>query len=81
MVLDGVSLDHRDVHRLVTILDGQLSHKIQRALLYSAEIVTLSFDERAAVLAALDRAPWEYEEIRELLLANDRWSHTRAVLA
>ena len=81
MVFDGVSLDDRDVRKLVAILDGELAHKLQHALLFSAEIVSLTFEERAAVFSALDRAPWEYEEIRELLLANDRWSHTRAVIA
>jgi hypothetical protein len=81
MILDGVSLDAREVQKLAAILEGQLAEKIKRALLYSAQIVTLTFEERAAVFSALDRAPWEYEEIRELLLANDRWSHTRVVLA
>jgi len=41
----------------------------------------LTFDERVAVLAALDRAPWEFEEVRELLLASESWSLTRAGIA
>jgi hypothetical protein len=74
MVLEGVPLDNRVVHRLLTILDGQLRRKLEQALFYSAEIVALTFDERVAVLAALDRAPWEFEEIRELLLGGQSWS-------
>jgi len=81
MVLDGVSLDDRVVRKLAAILEGPLANKLEQALLYSAGIVSLTFEDRAAVFAALDRAPWEYEEIRELLLANERWSHTRAVIA
>jgi hypothetical protein len=74
MVLEGVSLDDRVVHRLISILDGQLRRKLQQALFFSADIVALTFDERVAVLAALDRAPWEFEEIRELLLGGQSWS-------
>jgi hypothetical protein len=74
MVLEGVSLDNRIVHRLLTILDGQLRRKLEQALFFSAEIVALTFDERVAVLAALDRAPWEFEEIRGLLLGGQSWS-------
>jgi hypothetical protein len=79
MVFDGVSLDDRDVQKLATILEGPLEIKLRQALLFSAEVVCLTFDERAAVFAALDRAPWDYEEIRDLLMTNDTWSHTRAV--
>ncbi len=74
MVLEGVSLDDRVVHRLISILDGQLRRKLQQALFFSAEIVALTIDERVAVLAALDRAPWEFQEIRELLLGGQSWS-------
>ena len=81
MVLAGVSLDDRVVHRLISILEGQLRRKLQQALFFSAEIVALTFDERVAVLAALDRAPWEFEEVRELLLASESWSLTRAGIA
>jgi hypothetical protein len=81
MVLEGVSLDNRVVHRLVSILDGQLRRKLEQALFFSAEIVALTFDERVAVLAALDRAPWEFEEIRELLLGGHNWSLASAGVA
>jgi hypothetical protein len=81
MVLDGVLLDERVARKLAAIVEGPLAYKLEQALLFAAEIVTLTFEERAAVFAALDRAPWEYEEIRELLLANETWSHTRTVLA
>jgi hypothetical protein len=80
MVLDGVSLDDRVVQKLSAILERPLALKLEQALFFSAEIVTLTFEERAAVFAALDRAPWEFEEVRELLLVGDRWSHTRGVI-
>lgn len=80
MVLDGVSLDDRVVQKLAAILERPLGHKLEQALFFSAEIVTLTFEERVAVFAALDRAPWEFEEVRELLLVGERWSHTRGVI-
>ena len=80
MVLDGVSLDERVVRELVAHLEKPLGQKLEQALFFSAEIVALTHAERDAVLAALDRMPWEFEEVRELLLAGDRWGGSRAVL-
>ena len=37
-----------------------------------ARIVALTYAERAALLAAFDRLPWEYEEVRESFLAGNR---------
>ena len=74
MVLDGVSLDARAVHRLVTILDGPPRRKLVQALFFSAAVVALTHEERLAVLAALEGAPWEFEEVRDLFLAGDRWA-------
>jgi hypothetical protein len=77
MVLDGVSLDDRVVRELAAILDEQLGRKLEQALFFSAEIVALTFEERVAVLAALDRAPWRFDEIRELLLTGHSWGLAR----
>jgi hypothetical protein len=73
MVLDGVSLDDRVVRELTAILDGPLGRKLEQAQFFSAKIVALTHEERLAVLAALDRLPWEYEEVRGLFVASDRW--------
>ncbi len=78
MMLDGVSLDARAVHRLASILDGPPRRKLEQALFFSAEVVALTFQERVAVLAALDRAPWEFDELRELLMDDYLWCKTRA---
>lgn len=78
MMLDGVSLDARAVHRLASILDGPPRRKLEQALFFSAEVVALTFQERVTVLAALDGAPWEFDELRELLLAGRSWDMARA---
>ena len=73
MVLDGVSLDDRVVRDLMAFLERPLGQKLEQALFFSARIVALTHEERLAVLEALDRAPWAFEEVRELLLADDSW--------
>lgn len=81
MVLDGVSVDDRVVRQLVAFLDRPLGHKLEQALFFSAEVVALTHQERAAVLGALDRMPWEFEEVRERFLAGDSWAATARALA
>ena len=73
MVLDGVLLDDRVVRDLKPFLERPLAKKLEQALFFSARIVALTHEERLAVLEALDRAPWAFEEVRELLLADHRW--------
>ena len=73
MVLDGVSLDDRVVRDLKPFLEGPLAKRLEQALFFSSRIVALSHEERLAVFEALDRAPSAFAEVRELLLANDRW--------
>jgi hypothetical protein len=80
MVLDGVSLEDRVVRDLAAIVGRPLGQKLEQALFFSAEIVALTRAERVEVLAALDRMPWEFEEIRKLLLAGDRWGGSRVAL-
>ena len=74
MVLDGVSLDDRLVRDLIAFLERPLRRKLELALFFSAKIVVLTHEERLAVLAALDRAPWEWEVVRDRFLAGDRWA-------
>jgi hypothetical protein len=81
MLLDGVSLDDRVVRELASILNKPLGRKLEQALFFSAEVVALTFEERVAVLAALDRAPWEFDEIRDLLLTGHNWGLARAGVA
>jgi hypothetical protein len=72
MVLDGVSLDDRVVRDLAAIVGKPLAQELEQALFFSDEIVALTPGERWAVLAALARAPSEFEEVRELFSACDR---------
>lgn len=80
MVLDGVSVDDRLVRELAAVVERPLAHKLEQALFFSASVVALTPGERTAVLAAFERLPWEYEDVRESFLAGDRWGD-RAGLA
>jgi len=80
MVLDGVSIEDRVVRAIAAVAGKPLAQKLEQALFFSAEIVALTRGERAEVLAALDRMPWEFEEIRKLLLAGERWGGSRLAL-
>lgn len=72
MVLDGVSIDDRVVRDIAAVVAKPLAQKLEQALFFRAEVVALTRVEKEAILAALDRMPWEYEELRELLLAGPR---------
>ena len=80
MVLDGVSLEDRVVRALAAVVGRPLGQKLEQALFFSAEIVALTRGERAEVLAALDRMPWEFDEVRKLLLAGDSWGRSGVAL-
>jgi hypothetical protein len=77
MLLGGVSVDEGSVRKLAAILDKPLENKLTQALLFRATIVALTQDEKAAVLRALERAPTEFEGVRDQLLADWRLRHRR----
>ena len=79
MVLDGVPIDDRVVRDIAAVVGKPLAQKLEQALFFSAEVVALTPTEKDAVLAALDRMPWEYEEVRELLLAGPSSSESHAM--
>ena len=74
MVLDGVALDDRVVRDLIAFVERPLGRKLELALFFSARIVALTHEERLAVLAALDRARGQFEDVRDLFLSGDRWA-------
>ena len=80
MVLDGVWLEDRVVRDLAAFVGRPLGQKLEQALSFSAEIVALTRGERVEVLAALDRMPWEFDEVRKLLLAGDSWGRSGVAL-
>jgi hypothetical protein len=77
MVLGGVPVDDRLVRRLAAILGRPLGSKLDHALLFRAEIVALTRDEKDRILEALEHAPPELEPVRELLLADENWHFRR----
>jgi uncharacterized protein (DUF1778 family) len=73
MLLGGVAIDDRLVRRLAAILDRRLGNKLDHALLFRAQIVALTREEKEAILAALEKAPPDLEPVRELLAAEAQW--------
>jgi hypothetical protein len=80
VLFGGVSLEDQLVRELAALLERPLGRKLEQALVFRAKIVALSRDERAAVLAALERAPAELEEVRKALLADENWRAGRRQL-
>ena len=69
MLLDGVSVHDRIVRELAAQVQRPLRERLFQALFFSSEVVALTPAERAEVIAALERMPLEYEEVREGFLA------------
>ena len=72
MIIGGVWIDDRQVRELAAIVDRPVGRRLEQALLFRAQIVAMTREERA-VLSALDRAPANLEDVRELLLADESW--------
>ena len=79
MLLGGVPIDDALVRRLSTILGRPVGDKLDRALLFRAQIVALTRDEKMAILAALEKAPPDLEPVRKMLIADAQW-HQRGRL-
>jgi hypothetical protein len=73
VLLGGVPVDDRVVRDLAAILDRPLGSKLETALLFRAKIVGLTTEERRRILAALEKAPSQFHDVRELLLSREEW--------
>jgi hypothetical protein len=73
MLLSGVSVDDRLVRDLAARVGKPLGLKLEGALRFRAKVVGLTKDEKAAVLGALENAPAELRELRNVLVADDNW--------
>ena len=76
MLLGGVAIEDRLVRRLAEIVDRRLGNKLDHALLFRAQIVALTREEKDAILGALEQAPPELEPVREVLTTDAQW-HAR----
>jgi hypothetical protein len=77
MLLCGVAVEDRHVRGLAALVDTSLRSKLERALLFRAKVVGLTKEERAAVLKALENAPADLGEVRDLLVADHNWRLTQ----
>lgn len=77
MMLGGVTVEERRIRELARIVDKPVGAKLERALLFRASVVGLTTEERAKILRALDSAPAEFQDMRELLLADEKWRLSR----
>jgi len=71
MLLDGVLVEDRVVRELTAIVNRRLAQRLQQALFFSAEIVALTREEKAEVIAALNR-DLESKDVRERFLTGPR---------
>ena len=62
MMLGGVTVEERRIRELAR---------------FRASVVGLTTEERAKILRALDSAPAELQDMRELLLADEKWRLSR----
>ena len=79
MMFGGVAVDDRLVRRLTPLVGKSLRDKLDRALVFRAEIVGLTREEQTAILVALESAPGELGDLRDLLAADTKWPHPRRV--
>jgi hypothetical protein len=73
MLLGGVDVQDRLVRQLANIVNRPLAHKLEKALLFRSVIVGLTRDEMEAILTALESAPAELRDLRDLLLSERQW--------
>ena len=73
MMIGGVWVDDRHVRDLVAIVKRPVAWRLEQALLFRAQVVAMTRDEKRAVLSALEDAPAELEELRKVLLADEDW--------
>ena len=72
-MIGGVWVEDRHVRALAAIVDGPVARRLEQALLFRAQVVAMTRDGKKAVLSALERAPADLDELREVLLANEDW--------
>jgi hypothetical protein len=73
MLVGGVPIDERLLRELARVVDRKLARRLDTALLYRAQVLGLTVDERAAILKALETPPPGLEELRATLLQDPRW--------
>jgi len=62
MIVGGVWLEDRLVRELAPLVERPLGRRLEQALLFRAQVVALTREERASVLFALDQAPGQLDE-------------------
>jgi len=78
MIMGEVWVDDDVVRRLAAMLERRpLGRRLEQALLFRAQVIAMTRNEKEDVLAALARAP-ELEDVHDLLLADDNWREPRS---
>ena len=78
MIMGGVWVDDGVVRRLAAMLERRpLGRRLEQALLFRAQVIAMTRDEKEAVLSVLARAP-ELDDVRDLLLADENWRERRS---
>ena len=73
MWVSGVAVDERLLKQLSEVVSPTLARRLDTALFYRAAVLGLTFDERKAILAALETPPAGLEDLRAILLQDVAW--------
>jgi hypothetical protein len=73
VLLGGVEVPAQTVRHLARLVGRPLSDKLESAIMFRSQVIGLSHNEKKAVLLALEKAPPELGELRQLLLASEAW--------
>jgi hypothetical protein len=80
LLLGDVAVDDEAVWELVGLVEQPLRHKLETALRLRSSVVSVTPDDRKAILQALENAPDSLRGVQELLLTNEQWRQSHAVL-
>jgi hypothetical protein len=73
LLLGGAAVDDEGVWELARLVEKPLGQKLETALRLRSNVVSVTPEERKAILQALEDAPDTLRGVRELLLTHEEW--------
>jgi len=74
MLLEGVPIDDRQIRQLLGVVPPALANKLTVARVFGSQVVALTAEERAQILAAIEREPRRLDDdLRDLILRQTKW--------
>ena len=74
MLLEGIPIDDRQIRQLLGVVPPALANKLTVARVFGSQVVALTAEERAQILAAIEREPRRLDDdLRDLILRQTKW--------